>query len=127
MQLKILTERGHSPSTAAERALVRGAKVMHNREKAYQLSDGNIISVDSERSSCPEAFIQPSSVGKAVSGIHDLTSEKEVSGIQNTTFLAIMIKRCDVDNKQVHDEDPHGARPLPPPPRLSVRSCATPR
>merc|ERR1712190_721494 len=49
----------------------------------YELPDGNIITVGSERFRCPEVLFQPSFIGKEASGIHD------------TTFQSIM--KCDVD------------------------------
>jgi len=51
--------------------------------KTYELPDGNIISVHTERFRCPEVLFQPSLVGKEAMGIHD------------TTFQSIM--KCDVD------------------------------
>eukprot|EP00439_Symbiodinium_sp_Y106_P082662 s620_g22.t1 len=51
--------------------------------KTYELPDGNIVSLHSERFRCPEVLFQPSLVGKEAMGIHD------------TTFQSIM--RCDVD------------------------------
>merc|ERR1712187_1032834 len=49
----------------------------------YELPDGNIITVGSERFRCPEVLFQPSFIGKEASSIHD------------TTFQSIM--KCDVD------------------------------
>merc|ERR1712174_123947 len=54
-----------------------------DKEKTYELPDGNIITVGSERFRCPEVLFNPSLVGKEASGIHD------------TTFQSIM--KCDVD------------------------------
>ena len=54
-----------------------------DKEKTYELPDGNIITVDSERFSCSEVLLQPSFVGKEASGTHV------------TTFLSSM--KCDVD------------------------------
>merc|ERR1711964_55091 len=54
-----------------------------DKEKTYELPDGNIITVGSERFRCPEVLFQPSFIGKEASGIHD------------TTFQSIM--KCDVD------------------------------
>jgi len=54
----------------------------HEKEKTYEIPDGNIITVGSERFRCPEVLFQPSFVGKEANGIHD------------TTFQSIM--KCDV-------------------------------
>jgi len=62
---------------------MKNATESSDSEKTYELPDGNIITVGSERFRCPEVLFQPSLVGKEASGVHD------------TSFQSIM--KCDVD------------------------------
>ena len=99
--IRLMHERGYSFTTSAEREIARDMKEKlcyvaqdyeaevetsarsSECEKTYEMPDGTMLTIGSERFRCPEVMFNPSLMGREQVGVHD------------ATYNSIM--KCDID------------------------------
>lgn len=110
--IRLLDEKGYYFITTAEREVVRDMKENlcyvaldyqneyqafsskeKSAEKSYELPDGQVVTVGTERITCAEALFKPSLLGLEMSGLSELAFET--------------VSKCDMDVRKVYSENYH--------------------